>query len=110
MSNQLNIVTCGYFCNFNFLFWEPCDAEIDCSANGQTTDTDKTDGCICVCDNGWTGDDCSEEVGNILILFFVSRNVSVFVSNHSWFKRRFNYTKLSKNWNVIFSKSIQNQM
>jgi len=36
-----------------------CIAADDCSDHGTTTDTDKTDGCVCSCDSGFTGADCS---------------------------------------------------
>jgi hypothetical protein len=39
---------------------EACDAEIHCSGNGYTIDLDNGDGCECVCDSAWEGDDCSE--------------------------------------------------
>jgi hypothetical protein len=35
-----------------------CDAETDCSSHGTTTDVNKMDGCSCVCDDGFTGDNC----------------------------------------------------
>lgn len=39
---------------------EACDADIHCSGNGYTVDLDNGDGCECVCDSAWEGDDCSE--------------------------------------------------
>merc|ERR1712224_995772 len=44
---------------------EPCLATVDCGS-GQgywfTEDADNSDGCTCVCAEGWAGENCDEEV------------------------------------------------
>jgi hypothetical protein len=32
---------------------------VDCNGHGTTKDEDKTDGCICACEGGFTGDNCA---------------------------------------------------
>jgi len=39
-----------------------CDAAVDCSGHGTSTDLDSSNGCVCECNSWYTGSDCSELV------------------------------------------------
>ena len=44
-----------------------CNPNFDCHHHGTTSDDDKSDGCDCICDQGFTiENNCKDLIGNFL--------------------------------------------
>ena len=49
---------CSLYCLPAASFVQACTVA-DCNDRGNTTDTDRSDGCVCYCEANWGGPDCT---------------------------------------------------